>query len=168
MSIIVRDVVANDYVQLAKLSDAIEADTGFLGGFDSKGFKGLHSHCLSLDGKCIVAVSGNAVVGFIFSYRDRASRGKGDWLYISQFGVASAYSGQGVGKILMDACKSYIREKGFIKLNLFVDMKNEKAIRFYERNGFIKTGNGYAEMATEEMVLGKKHVTLSWINPLIY
>ena len=50
--------------------------------------------------------------------------------------VGDHAEGQGVGKALLDACEAWARERGhrFVTLNVFD--RNQRARRFYERNGW--------------------------------
>lgn len=61
--------------------------------------------------------------------------------------ILKEYRGNGTGTQLMNALVDHLRAKGIKGVQLCVDAHNEKAIRFYERNGFEKLMNfvrGYA------------------------
>lgn len=60
---------------------------------------------------------------------------------ILSIAVNPNYQGLGIGKMLMEYSEAIAREKGFLEMNLTVDPKNEKAIRFYERLGWEKILN---------------------------
>ena len=56
-------------------------------------------------------------------------------------GVRREYRGQGIGRRLMDACLSLVRESGLEKIELDVYTDNEAAIRLYESVGFQREGH---------------------------
>lgn len=73
----------------------------------------------------------------VFVYQDETERIKGfvgvvEQNYIAGIFVADDYQSQGVGQALLDYCKSR-----YSLLTLDVYSKNEKAIRFYHKNGFL-------------------------------
>lgn len=56
--------------------------------------------------------------------------------YIQDFDVLEEKRGQGIGTVLMNACKEYGKKQGadFIRAQVFP--QNIDGMRFYERNGF--------------------------------
>ena len=54
--------------------------------------------------------------------------------------VAKSEWGKGVGSLLMEKAISYAAENGIKLINLEVRSDNERAIRLYEKYGFLKTG----------------------------
>ncbi|MBC6137973.1 GNAT family N-acetyltransferase [Listeria innocua] len=63
------------------------------------------------------------------------------------------YQREGIGQLLMDKMKEIAREKGFIKISLRVLSINQKAIRFYEKNGFKQEGR-----LEKEFIIQDKYV----------
>jgi len=55
-------------------------------------------------------------------------------------GVRRAASGRGLGKRLLAALEAHAREVGIHRLGLGVLCTNERAIRLYERAGFVREG----------------------------
>ena len=55
---------------------------------------------------------------------------------IGPFFVAGAYQGSGAARTLIRGVMNEARENGVEQLELFVDTKNDRAIAFYERQGF--------------------------------
>lgn len=55
---------------------------------------------------------------------------------IGPFFVASDYQGSGAAQVLMQGVINEARESGIEQLELFVDSENDRAIAFYERQGF--------------------------------
>lgn len=58
-----------------------------------------------------------------------------DGFYIAGLFVDEKYQSQGIGRKLLNYCK-----KQFSGLELDVFVENQKAIRFYEKNGFSSIG----------------------------
>ena len=50
------------------------------------------------------------------------------------------FMGKGFGGALFDRCVSELEEQGFERVILWVLEENSRARRFYERNGFVCTG----------------------------
>ncbi|AIF69469.1 hypothetical protein PAP_05300 [Palaeococcus pacificus DY20341] len=86
-----------------------------------------------------VAKIGDNIVGFAVCARDWYHKFLGERVgYIGELVVDKEYQGHHVGGALMEACLDYL--KGCKKIALEVGVKNENAIRFYERWGFKKVG----------------------------
>jgi ribosomal protein S18 acetylase RimI-like enzyme len=62
-------------------------------------------------------------------------------LEIERIYVSKAYAGQGIGQALMNKALSVAREKGLLYVWLGVWEKNERAIRFYGKQGFQQFGS---------------------------
>lgn len=60
--------------------------------------------------------------------------------------MLAAAKGTGVGKLAMEKIEAIAREKQKPAIVLYVVNVNETAIRFYERNGFVKTGKTRLEL----------------------
>lgn len=85
----------------------------------------------------VVAVAGVRVVGQLTTTRNRNI-----YAHTAEIGmsVQSAYRGKGVGAGLIEGAKDWSRIFGVEKLVLNVVPENERAIRFYERVGFVPEG----------------------------
>lgn len=68
-----------------------------------------------------------------------------DWAYCFALFVEENYRGQGIGKKLIDETHRQLKENGVESLILLVDVKNERAERFYLREGYRK-GYGFHMM----------------------
>ena len=64
-------------------------------------------------------------------------------LEIERIYVAQEYQGKGLGQYLMDSAVSHAKERNKQYIWLSVWQKNEKAIRFYRKNGFCETGTHF-------------------------
>lgn len=87
---------------------------------------------------------------------------------VSALYVLEAYQGQGLGRMLMDACLDRLERP---RVALYVLEGNEKAIGFYKHMGFRMTGNRMAvemdggEMAELEMVLDRPGTLVGGTSP---
>ena len=61
--------------------------------------------------------------------------------YISLIGVFDKYRGRNIGKKILDYCREECRKKQMTQVKLEVDLDNERAIAFYEKNGFSRVEN---------------------------
>jgi ribosomal protein S18 acetylase RimI-like enzyme len=59
-----------------------------------------------------------------------------DEYFISNIAVLSDYQGQGLGKYMLSQVEETARKKGFKKISLSVDVKNERAFSLYSQKGF--------------------------------
>jgi putative acetyltransferase len=95
-------------------------------------------------GRVAVANPGSELLGFLMLHQ-----GTG---YLDQLALAPEAKGKGVADALLDAAKA-LCPKG---IDLAVNAENLRALRFYERNGFKRTGTGTNRMS------GRPTVSLSW------
>ncbi|MBS4063952.1 MAG: GNAT family N-acetyltransferase [Chitinophagaceae bacterium] len=61
-------------------------------------------------------------------------------LYVGGIAVHPSFAGKGYGLLLMEEIKTKAAAEGFKRLELSVATVNDKAIRMYERCGFVKEG----------------------------
>ena len=94
----------------------------------------------------IVALDGNAIVGFAGYDRTRDPKTKPTTGEIWAMYVASDYWGEGAGLALWDGCREGLQEEGCLEVTLWVMLRNERALRFYELAGFKR------EMSTAKTV----------------
>ncbi|HYH15393.1 MAG TPA: GNAT family N-acetyltransferase [Flavisolibacter sp.] len=57
-------------------------------------------------------------------------------LYLGSFGVKPSIKGKGYGYQILETIKQDSREQGYLRLELTVDVKNDRAIKAYEKAGF--------------------------------
>jgi ribosomal protein S18 acetylase RimI-like enzyme len=84
-----------------------------------------------------VAVSQARVVGFSHAGPCQSEPGRGQLYAIY---VLPAHWDQGVGKQLVDRAQEGLSRQGFAEAVLWVLEGNDRAIRFYERNGWVFDG----------------------------
>jgi GNAT superfamily N-acetyltransferase len=94
----------------------------------------------SPDVTCFIAFAGADPAGYIFLRAVRREENpflhERAFLYIDQMSVAEAYRGTGCARLLMDAARAHARDTGVTELGLDVLAFNERARRFYEKEGF--------------------------------
>jgi ribosomal protein S18 acetylase RimI-like enzyme len=88
-----------------------------------------------------VALDANAIVGFVGFDRSRDPKSKATTGEIWAMYAAPDYWGEGVGLALWDAARDGLVEEGFADVTLWVLLKNERALRFYELAGFKREMN---------------------------
>jgi ribosomal-protein-alanine N-acetyltransferase len=88
--------------------------------------------------KRIVARYRSRVAGFISATRGDMNRSR-HACHLA-IGIAEAFTGQGIGKRLMDALESWARDTGVKRLDLRVMVQNTRAISLYQRCGFAIEG----------------------------
>ncbi len=88
--------------------------------------------------KCYyIALDGNKIIG-----STQLSPGRRRFAHTSEFAISvlKDYWGKGIAQKLFDKSLLWAKENGVRKINLEVRDDNLRAIRFYERNGFVKEG----------------------------
>ncbi len=93
-------------------------------------------------GSLLIAVDDGLVVGMVAVEDD----------LIGQLWVAPERRSQGIGKVLLAAAESMIRERGHATLRVEVFEPNVGAVRFYERHGWTRQGTYPEPMAGVDMV----------------
>lgn len=88
-----------------------------------------------------VALDANAIVGFVGFDRSRDPKSKATMGEIWAMYAAPDYWGEGVGLALWDAARDGLVEEGCSDVTLWVLLKNERALRFYELAGFKREMN---------------------------
>lgn len=94
----------------------------------------LNAHAIKLAKTAEVYIAkDNSPIGFIAFYCNNEANKVG---YITQIGVKKETQSSGIGKRLMNVAYSTCKEKGMKIIRLEVSKLNNKAIRFYEKEGF--------------------------------
>ena len=89
----------------------------------------------------VVALDGNAIVGFAGYDRTRDPKTKPTTGEIWAMYAAPDYWDEGVGLALWDACREGLLEEGCLEVTLWVLLRNERAMRFYDLAGFKREMN---------------------------
>ncbi|WP_079508883.1 GNAT family N-acetyltransferase [Mesobacillus jeotgali] len=94
----------------------------------------------------------NEVAGYLkINTKDAQTEQMGeDTLEVERIYVKNAFKKQGLGKYLLNKAFEIARENNYKKIWLGVWEKNENAIAFYKRMGFIQTGEHSFYMGDEE------------------
>ena len=94
------------------------------------------------NGKCFIAVENNKAVGLVmgeireyseYDYLDYTCPKTGD---IIELIVSNNYRGKGYGNKLMNKMEDYFKEQECEIITIDVFSYNEKAINFYDKNGY--------------------------------
>ncbi len=107
---------------------------------------------LNPDSEYHLAFQEGQVVGFIKTniWPSQTDENWRDGLELERIYVLQTHQGRGIGNILIDKALALAREKELPYLWLGVWMKNEKAIGFYEKNGFTKAGTHVFRLGDED------------------
>ncbi|PYD62801.1 GNAT family N-acetyltransferase [Gluconacetobacter entanii] len=75
-------------------------------------------------------------------------------------GICATHTGMGIGTALLGACADWARAHGIGRLELTVMVHNDRAIRLYEKSGFVVEGRRIAALmvdgaAVDEYVMGR-------------
>jgi GNAT superfamily N-acetyltransferase len=90
----------------------------------------------SHDSAVLVAERGDgALIGFVTGYQDMHSVRYGYRVWVEDLAVDPEERSKGVGKALLDAAKSWARERGATHLELDSALTRTDAHRFYDREG---------------------------------
>jgi ribosomal protein S18 acetylase RimI-like enzyme len=89
-----------------------------------------------IEPQVLVALDGNAIVGFAGFDRSRDPKTKPTTGEIWAMYVAPDYWGDGAGLALWDGCEEGLIEEGCTEVTLWVMLRNERALRFFELAGF--------------------------------
>jgi ribosomal protein S18 acetylase RimI-like enzyme len=89
-----------------------------------------------------VAKDGDAVVGFVTVYECFALYAEGAFGTMAELYVAPAYRSQGIGKNLVENVKAFGKTRDWSRLEVTTPPlpQFDKALAFYERDGFEVTG----------------------------
>jgi putative acetyltransferase len=61
-------------------------------------------------------------------------------VYLGGLAIHPDKSGKGEGAKMMEEIITFCKQNNFLRVELSVSTENEKAIRLYERSGFVKEG----------------------------
>ncbi len=86
-----------------------------------------------------VAEANGAVIGMISCFTFVSSAMGEKATLVEDFVVAESHRGQGVGKLLMDAVKVYLKETGQHRITLMTDTLNKRGHKFYDAEGFTRS-----------------------------
>ena len=84
------------------------------------------------DPQLLVALDGEKIVGFVGFDRSRDAGSKSSTGEIWAMYVSPAHWGMGLGLALWDGAREGLKEEGCTQVTLWVLLKNERALRFYE------------------------------------
>ncbi|MDH5538233.1 MAG: GNAT family N-acetyltransferase [Rhizobacter sp.] len=94
----------------------------------------------------LIATEGDRVVGFVAFDRSRDKGTPPTTGEICAIGATPSHWSTGVGLALWDAARDALIEEGCTKVTLWVPLRNERALRFFELAGFRR------EMSTAKTV----------------
>lgn len=145
--IIIKEAISNDWKVLQKLNnDVYQSDSVFDLDLDlnrpfSEGGVAYIKKLASGDyGKCYIAFVEGKPAGYIAMSKLKFDHRKSMYVEVENMGVAPEYRSQGIGKLLIDKAKKWAIKSGINKLFVVAYFKNERAIKFYKKEGFEEIG----------------------------
>lgn len=99
----------------------------------------------------LLAEADDEVIGYVEAVGGRYRRARGTAYVV--IGVLARMSGRGIGGALLDALEHWARRSGIHRLELTVMEQNDRAIRLYERRGFLPEGRRRACLSVDGAVV---------------
>lgn len=91
-------------------------------------------------GKCMIAYLNSMPVGYIAMSELKFDHRKSKYVEVENMGVSPEYRSMGIGHLLIEEAKKWAKSKSISKLFVVAYSKNEKAVKFYKREGFGDVG----------------------------
>jgi ribosomal protein S18 acetylase RimI-like enzyme len=85
---------------------------------------------------CLIVEDENKKVGYLAAREKEIEYRNSRYLEIENMGVNPEYRSKGIGKLLVQKCFEWAKEKGFKKVYVSSYAQNTKAVDFYKNNGF--------------------------------
>jgi GNAT superfamily N-acetyltransferase len=133
--------VSEDVCELADLLAILFAQEADFRPDREKQMRGLRLIIENPERGCVfVARKGNRIVGMV-SLLFTVSTAEGEPVcWLEDMIVVPGQRASGLGTRLLQHAIKYAKANGFARITLLTDRTNEKAIRFYERQGFRPSG----------------------------
>ncbi len=147
MNITIKKAESKDWKVIQKLNnDVFESDSKNDDDLDSgwpfskEGIRYYQSLANGEYGNCVIVWVGEKAVGYAaMSIKDFGYR-KSNYVEIENMGVSPEYRSLGIGKKLIEEAKKWAKSQGINKLFVVAYYNNEKAVKFYRREGFEPIG----------------------------
>jgi RimJ/RimL family protein N-acetyltransferase len=143
--VLIREANVQDAAAFVALFDRVNSETTFMlfeGGELPRSVKQqseiFEDWARDDSGIMFVYEDDQELIGFAVGRRG-VGRRQAHSMYIVM-GVLQAWVGRGIGRSLLESLETWARSKGLHRLELIVNYDNERAIRLYERFGFVKEG----------------------------
>ncbi|MEP6845726.1 MAG: GNAT family protein [Panacibacter sp.] len=128
---------------------------------DAASFKPIFDDLLAKNMKHIFEAEGKTVGMFkLIPLTYRASH----IVYLGGLAIDPSFANNGYGLAMLKEIISYAKQQGFLRIELSVATINDKAIRMYEKAGFVKEGvfRKYTYLKSEDKYLDE--VIMAWID----
>lgn len=141
----VREAVPGDAAVLVALLERLDAETAFLeyepGEFTvSPAVYAARMQAGFASGSLVRFVAEEAGTAIGLSWGLRGSTRRTRHVIHVGLGIVQAAWGRGIGRALLGALEDWSRARGVSRLELFVQTENPRAMRLYERSGFVLEG----------------------------
>ncbi|MGH2922422.1 MAG: GNAT family N-acetyltransferase [Solirubrobacterales bacterium] len=146
MAATIRPAIANEVERVLGMYEWLFAPPGSLPpGWDPRRAREALADAIDgADSVVFVAEHRTELLGFASAYLDLNSVRFGRRCWVEDLAVSPEHRSQGVGRALLDAAKSWARERGATHLELDSGEARTDAHRFYEREDPAWRGNQYS------------------------
>ena len=128
---------------------------------DAESFKTIFDELIAKSIKYVFEDGGNAVGMFkLIPLAHRNSH----IAYLGGLAIDPAFAGKGYGSVMLNEILAYAKQQGFLRVELSVANINEKAIKLYEKSGFVKEGTfrKFTHLKSENRFLDE--VMMAWLD----
>ncbi len=129
----IRKADRTDLEEIYRLSNVLEETV-----LDREGFRQAYEE--AVDSDTIFVLEEEKIIGFIHIRIASELCRAGKILEIRELVIDEGYRGKGYGRLLLERAEAYGKENGVVLIELLSALRRERAHRFYENNGYSKTG----------------------------
>jgi GNAT superfamily N-acetyltransferase len=108
-------------------------------------YKNIYYQAKLADGYELIAVESEGEIIALMGLRYLSDFVRGRHLYIDDLISTQKVRSQGIGKILLDYAEELARNSNCTTLRLCTGIENDRGIKFYERNGWVKRALAYTK-----------------------
>ena len=120
-------------------SHLVECDGNFTPPLSSRVELRAYAKKIATKAVTFEAWEGDVLAGLVAAYFTDRTAGKG---YITDVSIVSGCMGKGIAATLLDRCIAYAEKCGYTRIDLEVSADNDRAIRLYQKRGFVTVEDG--------------------------
>ncbi len=132
--VIITDFTKKDVSEFVEFRHKSKKDSEFLNDISEERAQDIQKEYSGKGKKAYLLKDGDLVVGQLLMEYNSTSK----IVKLSLISVLSDYRGQGYARQLLDKVDQYAKQNDAVGVDLYVDKKNNDAIRLYEKSGYKK------------------------------